>query len=175
MPSRTRGAEIRQVDTEDVESLRSAFEGAYGVFNVHDPMTSSIEAEVRQGHNVAVAAAAVGVGHVVYGAAVVCDEVTGVDSWDSKLLVARRFRDLGFAPGRRVGPGRATPEPPACPGTCRCGSSHPPPAQVMQVRATGRASSRSTAMSRSQDSQTPYVPAATRFSAASSSARCRRA
>lgn len=90
------GAEVRQVDTEDGHSLRNAFDGAYGVFNVQNPMTSSIEAEVRQGQNVAVAAAAVRVGHVVYGAAGVGDAATGVGSWDSKLVIARRFRDLGL-------------------------------------------------------------------------------
>lgn len=93
---RAEGAEVLGVDAEDVGSLCRAFDGAYGVFNVQNPMTSSIEAEVRQGRNVAEAAAAVRVAHVVYGAAGVCDEITGVGSWDSKLVVARRFRDLGL-------------------------------------------------------------------------------
>ena len=91
-----RGAELHRVDAEDIDSLRRAFEGAYGVFNVQNPMTSSIEAEVRQGGNVADAAAATGVSHVVYGAAGVGDAVTGVGSWDSKLAVTRRFRDQGL-------------------------------------------------------------------------------
>ena len=33
---------------------------------------------------------------MVYGAAGVGNVPTGVDSWDSKLVVARRFRDLGL-------------------------------------------------------------------------------
>jgi uncharacterized protein YbjT (DUF2867 family) len=89
-----RGAELHQVDLEEVDSLRRAFHGAYGVFNVQNPMTSSIDAEVRQGKNVAEAEADTGVNHVVYGAAGVGDELTGVGSWDSKLAVARHFRDL---------------------------------------------------------------------------------
>ena len=91
-----RGAEVREVDTEDVDSVRAALLGADGLFNVQNPMTSSLVAEVRQGHNVATAAADAGIGHVVYGAAGVGDEPTGVGSWDSKLEVARRFRELGL-------------------------------------------------------------------------------
>lgn len=91
---RDRGAEIHRVDTEDVGSLRTAFRGVNGVFNVQNPMTSSLDAEVRQGSNVAAAAAEAGVEHVVYGAAGVGDYTTGVGSWDSKLVVAERFREL---------------------------------------------------------------------------------
>lgn len=89
------GAEIHRVDAEDLATLRPAFRGAYGVFNVQNPMTSSLDAEVRQGRNVAAAAAEAGVEHVVYGAAGVGDYETGVGSWDSKLVVAERFRKLG--------------------------------------------------------------------------------
>jgi uncharacterized protein YbjT (DUF2867 family) len=91
----TLGADLRRIDLADERSLRNAFDGAFGVFNVQNPMTSSIEAEIRHGRNVAEAAAATGVRHVVYGAAGVGDEPTGVPSWDSKLTVARRFRELG--------------------------------------------------------------------------------
>jgi uncharacterized protein YbjT (DUF2867 family) len=59
-------------------------------------MTSSLEAEVRQGCNVAEAAAEAGVSHVVYGAAGVGEEVTGIGSWDSKLVVAAAFRERGL-------------------------------------------------------------------------------
>jgi uncharacterized protein YbjT (DUF2867 family) len=84
------------VDAEDIETLRRAFDGVYGVFNVQNPMTSSVTAEVRQGGHVADAAAEAGVSHVVYGAAGVGEETTGVASWDSKLAVAAHFRDRGL-------------------------------------------------------------------------------
>jgi uncharacterized protein YbjT (DUF2867 family) len=93
---RDRGAEVVRVDTEDVESLRPALRGAYGLFNVQNPMTSSIDAEIRQGFNVARAAADARISHVVYGAAGVGDVRTGVGSWDSKLTIAARCRDLGL-------------------------------------------------------------------------------
>jgi uncharacterized protein YbjT (DUF2867 family) len=90
------GAELHRVDTEDVDSLRPALDGAYGLFNVQNPHTSSGEAEIRQGRNVARAAADAEVAHVVYGSAGVGDEATGVGSWDSKRVVADRFRELGL-------------------------------------------------------------------------------
>jgi uncharacterized protein YbjT (DUF2867 family) len=90
------GAQIYRVDTEDIGSLAPAFHGVHGVFNVQNPMTSSLAAEVRQGRHVAEAAAEAGVSHVVYGAAGIGEEATGVGSWDSKLAVAARFRDLGL-------------------------------------------------------------------------------
>jgi uncharacterized protein YbjT (DUF2867 family) len=90
------GAQIYRVDTEDSGSLAPAFHGVHGVFNVQNPMTSGLAAEVRQGRHVAEAAAEAGVSHVVYGAAGIGEEATGVGSWDSKLAVAARFRDLGL-------------------------------------------------------------------------------
>lgn len=96
MELHAKGAGIQRADTEELTSLLPAFSGAYGVFNAQNPMTSSPDAEVRQGLNVAEAAALAGVKHVVYGAAGVADHQTGIGSWDSKLVVAQRFRDLGL-------------------------------------------------------------------------------
>jgi uncharacterized protein YbjT (DUF2867 family) len=72
-----RGAELYRVDTEDINLLRRALHGVHGVFNVQNPMTSSFTAEVRQGRNVAEAAAESRVSHVVYGAAGVGEQLTG--------------------------------------------------------------------------------------------------
>ena len=90
------GAQVQQVDSEDIGSLRRAFAEVHGVFNVQNPMTSSLAAEIRQGTHVADAAADAGVSHVVYGAAGVGVGTTGVGSWDSKLAVAARFRERGL-------------------------------------------------------------------------------
>ncbi len=90
------GADVVHVDTEQPETLVAAFVDADGVFNVQNPMTSSHKAELRQGQNVADAAARAGVGHVVYGAAGVGDQPTGVPSWDAKLTIAARFREHGL-------------------------------------------------------------------------------
>ena len=91
-----RGAQVQQSDSEDLGSLTRTFQGAHGVFNAQNPMTSSLEAEVRQGRNVAEAAAEAGVAHVVYGAAGVGSEPTGVGSWDSKITIAAAFGERGL-------------------------------------------------------------------------------
>jgi uncharacterized protein YbjT (DUF2867 family) len=90
------GAEVERSDSEEIDSLRRAFDGAHGVFNVQNPMTGSLSAEVRQGRCVAQAAVETRVDHVVYGAAGIGEVATGIGSWDSKLAVAERIRELGL-------------------------------------------------------------------------------
>jgi uncharacterized protein YbjT (DUF2867 family) len=80
------GAEVVKADMADRSSLDHAFAGAYGVFNVQNPMISGFEGEVRQGTTVADAAKAARVEHVVYGAAGIGSR-TGVPSWDSKVAI----------------------------------------------------------------------------------------
>lgn len=93
---RVLGADVRQADTEDVASIVAAFTGAHGVYNVQNPEKGGTGAEIRQGGNVAVAAAEAGIRHVVHGSAGVSEQRTGVGYWDSKQVVAQRFRDLGL-------------------------------------------------------------------------------
>ena len=90
------GAEVMAADMEDPASLDAAFAGMHGLYSVQNPNTSSIEAEVRQGRNVADAAARAGVRHVVYGSAGTGDPDTGVGSWDSKLAIEAHMRELGL-------------------------------------------------------------------------------
>ncbi len=90
------GAEVVVADMDDVASLRRAFEGAAGVYSVQNGITSGFDEEVRQGRNVADAAEAAGVGHLVYASAGF-GRTTGVPSWDAKLPIEARVRDLGTA------------------------------------------------------------------------------
>jgi uncharacterized protein YbjT (DUF2867 family) len=87
------GAEIVAADMADLATLEAAFEGAYGVFSVQNPMISGLAGEVEQGKNVAAAARAAAIQHLVYGSAGV-GRVTGVGSWDSKLAVEEQMREL---------------------------------------------------------------------------------
>lgn len=87
------GAEVVQADMEDRQSLQRAFQGAHGVFSVQNPMISGLEAEVRQGKNVADAAKEAGVQHLVYGSAGI-GKSTGIGSWDSKLQVEAHIKAL---------------------------------------------------------------------------------
>jgi uncharacterized protein YbjT (DUF2867 family) len=89
------GAEVIQGNMEDRQSLEFAFEGAYGVYSVQNPMISGLDAEIRQGKLVADAAKAANVHHLVYGSAGM-GERTGVGSWDSKLEVEAHMKALGI-------------------------------------------------------------------------------
>jgi uncharacterized protein YbjT (DUF2867 family) len=88
------GAEVVQVDLNDVASLRPAFEGAYGVYSVQNPFIGGPEAEVRQGKNVADVAKERGVQHIVYGSAGTGRKGTGVPSWETKLQVEDHMKEL---------------------------------------------------------------------------------
>ena len=88
------GVEVVQGDMAEAESLRPAFEGAYGVYNVQNPFIGGPEAEVRQGKNVADVAKDAGVQHLVYGSAGTGRKGTGVPSWETKLKIEDHMRAL---------------------------------------------------------------------------------
>jgi uncharacterized protein YbjT (DUF2867 family) len=90
-----RGVDVVACTMMDAGSLAAAFRGAYGAFSVQNPMISGLRAEVTQGTNVAEAAAAQGVQHLVYGAAGIGTAGSGVGSWESKVVVAAHARRLG--------------------------------------------------------------------------------
>lgn len=88
------GAEVVQVDTSDLEALVPVLDGADGVFGVQNHHVSGYEGEVAQGRNVAEAAHRTQVPHVVYSSAGTGVRGTGVGSWDTKVDVADRMREL---------------------------------------------------------------------------------
>jgi uncharacterized protein YbjT (DUF2867 family) len=89
------GAEVVEADMARRSSLDSAFAGAYGVYSVQNGMLSGFGAEVNQGINVADAAQAAGVQHLVYGSAGIGSR-TGIPSWDAKVAVTEHMRRLGL-------------------------------------------------------------------------------
>lgn len=90
------GADVVRADMADAATLSAAFRDAYGVFSVQNPMTSGgVGTEVRHGKNVADAAMAMGVKHVVYGSAGTGVAGTGVPEWESKLAVEAHMEALG--------------------------------------------------------------------------------
>lgn len=90
------GAEVMQGDMEEPASLKPVFEGAYGVFNVQNPILSGIDGEIKQGKNVAEAAKQAGIRHLVYGSAGTGIKGTGVPSWESKLVIEDHMKSLGL-------------------------------------------------------------------------------
>jgi uncharacterized protein YbjT (DUF2867 family) len=90
------GAEVVRADMDDTSSVRRAFDGVDGVYSVQNGMVSGFDAEVAQGRNVAEAAKAAGVKHLVYGSAGLGRAGTGVPSWEAKLRVEEHVRALGL-------------------------------------------------------------------------------
>lgn len=91
-----RGVEVVTADMVDLDAMRTACSGAYGVYSVQNSMIAGEEGEAAQGRNVATAAADAGVSHLVYGAAGPGRPHTGVAAWDVKLEVAAYARTCGL-------------------------------------------------------------------------------
>lgn len=91
-----RGVEVVTADMNDSDAMVRACTGAYGVYNVQNPMIAGEEREEVQGRNVVAAAAETGVSHLVYGSAGPGIPGTGVAAWDVKLEVAAYARSLGL-------------------------------------------------------------------------------
>ncbi len=90
------GADVVRADMMNPGDLAAAFGDVYGVYSVQNFMPGGTDAEITQGRNVADAAAAAGVRHLVYGSAGTGATDTGVPSWDSKLVVQAYLRALGL-------------------------------------------------------------------------------
>lgn len=90
------GVEVMQADFDQPKSLEPLLKGAWGVYSMQTPYPKGAEAEVRQGKQVADAARAAGIGHVVYGSAGVGIDRTGVPSWESKVAIETYMRSIGL-------------------------------------------------------------------------------
>jgi uncharacterized protein YbjT (DUF2867 family) len=93
----TLGAQPVSADMDEPESLRAAFDGADAVFSVQNGITSGFDREIAQGRNVADAARAADVRHLVYASAGPgrSGAGTGVPSWEAKVPIEDHIRGLG--------------------------------------------------------------------------------
>lgn len=89
------GADPRQGDLDDPDSLESAMAGAYGVFGV-TPDDMDDEREIRRGRNLAAAAAASGIGHLVFASVGGAERNTQIPYWESKWAIEQHIRALGL-------------------------------------------------------------------------------
>lgn len=98
-----RGAELAVANLDDRQSLTTAFAGAAGVFALTTPFEKGPEEEVTQGTSILEAAAAAGVGHLVFSSVASADRHTGVPHFESKVAVERALEASGV-PHTIVGP-----------------------------------------------------------------------
>lgn len=92
------GAELVRGDMGDRSSLDAAAEGVHGVFSVQRAAGAPHfdDDEVRHGVNVAEAAFAAGVEHLVYASVGGADRDTGISHWNTKWEIEQRIRALGL-------------------------------------------------------------------------------
>lgn len=90
------GAEVVQADMSDRHALEAALRGAYGLYNMQAPVPGQIDVEISHGRNVAAAAQAADIQHVVYGSAGLGNTPTGIEQWDAKIAVGDAFKEAGL-------------------------------------------------------------------------------
>ena len=90
------GAEVVVGDMEDRAQLEAAFKGAYGVFSVQNFWLPNVgfEGEIRQGKNVADAAKAAGVQHLVYSSVGAAHRGMGQKHFESKWITEQYVHSL---------------------------------------------------------------------------------
>src|SRR5512140_2218011 len=91
------GAELVAGDMDSRSELDAAFQGVYGVFSVQNFWLSNVgyEGEIRQGRNVADAAKAAGVQHLVYSSVGAAHRGAGQKHFESKWIIEQYIHTLG--------------------------------------------------------------------------------
>jgi uncharacterized protein YbjT (DUF2867 family) len=90
------GVELAQGDNEDRASLEAAMQGVYGVFSVQNSWTAGTAGETQQGINIADAAKAAGVQHLVYNSVGGAERNTGIPHFESKWKIEQHIQELGI-------------------------------------------------------------------------------
>lgn len=95
---RALGAEIVPGDLDNRAELDAAFRGVYGVFSVQNFWLPNVgfEGEIRQGKNVADAAKAAGVQHLVYSSVGAAQRGMGQKHFESKWIIEQHIHSLGI-------------------------------------------------------------------------------
>lgn len=90
------GAEVVTADMEDRASLDAVMQGAYGVFSVQNFWLPEVgfDGEVRQGKNVADAAKAAGVQHIVFTSVGGAERNSGIPHFECKWLNEQYLHEL---------------------------------------------------------------------------------
>jgi len=90
------GVSLIQGDLSDVEALTVAMQYVDTVFAVTSPFEVGAEGEVIHGYNIAEAAKAASVEHLVFTSVSDADKATGVPHFDSKYKIEQRIVESGL-------------------------------------------------------------------------------
>jgi len=91
-----RGVSIIEGDLTNIETLTAAMQKADTVFAVTSPFEAGTESEVLHGYNIADAAKAANVKHLVFSSVSDANHSTGVPHFDSKYKVEQRIIENGL-------------------------------------------------------------------------------
>ena len=91
-----RGAEVVAGDLDQVESLRRALSGAWGVFAVQNTWEAGVEREEEQGKRIATVAREMGVQHYVYTSVASAHRGTTIPHFENKWRIEEKVRSLQF-------------------------------------------------------------------------------
>lgn len=91
------GAEIVKGDLTNPGDLQAALIGAHGVFAMSTPFEAGMDAEVRQGIEMADAAKRAGIAHYVYTSVGSAHRNTGIPHFDSKWKVEQHIKKIGLS------------------------------------------------------------------------------
>ncbi|WP_343746336.1 NmrA/HSCARG family protein [Chitinophaga sp.] len=91
------GVEMKKGDLADRASVDQAMEDVYGVFNVHPGPLAMDQDEVQAGKNIADAAKAHQVAHLVYSSAIGTDQAALTGMQTEKAIVEKYIRELGVS------------------------------------------------------------------------------
>lgn len=90
------GVEVVQGDLNDVESLKRALAGAWGVYAVQNTWEAGVTLEEAQGKRIAELSREAGVEHFVYASVGSAHRETGIPHFENKSRVEDAVRTLGF-------------------------------------------------------------------------------
>jgi len=90
-----KGVDVVQGNLDNPDSIRRALEDVQGVYSVQT-LGDSIEAEIRQGIDLAEASNRSGVSHLVYSSVGSADRNTGIPHFDSKYRIEEHIRSIGI-------------------------------------------------------------------------------
>ncbi|MEO5886023.1 MAG: NmrA/HSCARG family protein [Anaerolineales bacterium] len=92
----SKGIEVVQGNLDDINNLRQAMSGVYGVFSVQNFIGVGTDKETEQGIRAADAAHAAGVKHFVYTSVGGADRASGVSHFESKWKIEQHIHKLGL-------------------------------------------------------------------------------
>ena len=90
------GAEVVAGNLTDRASLDSALQGIKQVYLVTTPFEAGMDTEVQQGINMADAAKAAGVEHLVFSSVASANKKTGIPHFETKWKVEEYIREIGI-------------------------------------------------------------------------------